>query len=101
MNAAVASLIAIVFLVVIMNFVFFYLRLKKTSTPYGRKGKQAIMEEEAAIKRDHEVQRRIDVEQDRFIRQIDLRGKTWALYDEVRKKHENDSEEINNTDISS
>ena len=87
MNAAVGSLIAIVLLVVVMNFVALFMRLKKNRIPYGRKGKQAVEEEVAAIRRDKEVQRRLDLEQDRIRRFLEQRANTWALYEEVRRRH--------------
>ena len=88
MNPVFGAIIAVIFLVIIMNFVALYIRIKKNPSVYGRRGKRAPEEQVAAEHRDREVLRRLDAEQDRYIRHIELRGKTWELYEEVRKRHE-------------
>ena len=88
MNPAVGGVIGVVVIILIMNFVALYLRMKKTKSLYGRRGKKAPREDMAAIIRDREVQRRIDLEQDRYAKHLDRRNKTWEMYEEVRKKHE-------------
>ena len=87
MNVLFGSLVGIVFLVIVMNFFVLFLRMKRNTSPYGRKGKQAVQEDVAAVYRDNEVQRRIDLEQDRIAQYLEKREKTWALYEEVRRRH--------------
>ena len=96
MDAPTGVLVAIVVLVLVMNFVTFYIRLKKTPSPYGRRGKQALEEHVAEVYRDREVQRRIDIEQDRYSRHIELRKKTWEMYEVVRKRHAGEAVEVEN-----
>ena len=88
MNAAFGSIIAIVIFVIVMNFVTLFMRMKKNRSPYGRKGKQSVEEAVAAVKRDNEVRRRLDLEQDRIKKYLEHRKNTWALYEEVRRRHE-------------
>ena len=86
MDALTGSLIAIVFIVVIMNAVALFLRLRRTRANVP---KRAAMEEaQAARIRDNEVKRRIELEQDDALRHITLRNRTLALYDYVRRRAE-------------
>ena len=87
MNAAFGSLILIVFLVIIMNFVALFIRMKKHRSPYGRRGKQSVEEEVATVVRDREVRRRLDLEQERIAKYLEQRKRLWALYEEVRQRH--------------
>ena len=80
-------LIIIVFIVIIANAVVLIVRSRKTKSPYGRRGKKAPTEEKAMKIRDNEIQRRIDMEQERIKKYLYLRSKTWDLYEEVRQRH--------------
>ena len=84
-------LIIFVFLVIVANAVVLIIRSGKNRSPYGRRGKKTQQEEIAAIKRDREVYRRLDIEQMRIMKYLELRTKTWEMFDEVRQRHvEND-----------
>jgi hypothetical protein len=64
--------------------------MRNTNSPYGRRGKKAQKEEVATMVRDREVYRRIDLEQARIKKYLELRTRTWELYEEVRQKYAND-----------
>ena len=92
MQGIVIFFIIFVFLVLIANAVVLILRSRNNKSPYGRRGKTAPLEENASIIRDREVQRRIYLEQEQIIKYLELRSKTWELYEEVRNRHKNESE---------
>ena len=81
------------FLILFMNIVALFFHIRKTRSPYGRRGRKTPKEETAAIIRDREVARRIDLEQERIEKYLKLRANTWALYEKVRQRHLNDSEQ--------
>ena len=83
-------IVIFIFLVLIANTVIIIIRASKNRSPYGRRGRKAPKEEDAMIRREKIVYRRIAVEQDRIKRYLELRDKTWALYEEVRQRHAND-----------
>ena len=83
-------IIVLIFLVLIANAIVVIIRAGRNRSPYGRRGKKAPKEEDALIRREKIVYRRIAVEQDRIKRYLELRDKTWALYEEVRQRHAND-----------
>jgi hypothetical protein len=85
-------LIIFVFLILLMNFIFLLFRMRKNRSQYGRRGKKAKKEDIAAIARDREVYRRLDIEQMRIMKYLKLRARTWEMYEEVRQKHANDRE---------
>ena len=91
MQGIAVFFIIFVFLVLIANAVVLILRSRNNKSPYGRRGKTAPLEENTSIIRDREVQRRIYLEQERIKRYLELRSKTWELYEEVRQKHKNDN----------
>ena len=77
-------LLSIVFVVLLLNFVFWHRRHRKSLKPV----KKATTEERARVIRHNEIQRRFEREQEDAIKYIELRNKTLALYDQVRKKAE-------------
>ena len=83
-------IVILIFLVLIANTVIIVIRASKNRSPYGRRGLKAPKEEDAMIRREKIVYRRIAVEQERIRRYLELRDKTWALYEEVRQRHAND-----------
>jgi hypothetical protein len=91
MPGFVVFLVVFVFAVIAANVIVLIIRSGKNRSPYGRRGKKAPLEEREAIIRDNEVHRRIYLEQERIKRYLELRSKTWALYDEVRQKHKGDN----------
>jgi hypothetical protein len=84
-------LIIFVFIVLLINIVFLVIRTRNTRSPYGRRGKKAPKEDIAAIVRDREVYRRIDLEQARIKKYLELRARTWEMYEEVRQKYANEN----------
>ena len=82
-------IVILIFLVLIANTVIIVIRASKNRSPYGRRGLKAPKEEDAMIRREKIVYRRIAVEQERIRRYLELREKTWALYEEVRQRHKN------------
>ena len=83
MNGAFAFLIAVVFFVIILNFFMLFRRMKRDQRP--RIGRKAMSEQKAAEMRDREVHRRIEREQEHAARQVELRNKTFELYEQVRR----------------
>ena len=90
MPEIVTTLSIFIFLIIIANVIVLVIRISKNRSPYGRRGKIAPLEEKAIIKREREIYRRIFVEQERIRRYLDLRQKTWDLYEQVRQKHKDD-----------
>ena len=84
MNAALASVIALVALVLLMNFILLIYRLKRDSV--RKPSKLALQEEQAAIYRENEIRRRLDREQADAVYRVEMRNKTLALYEEVRRR---------------
>ena len=83
MNNTFSFMISVVLLVVALNAVMLYLRLRKEHRP---KTRRAAMEENEASKwRDKEINRMLDREQDEAEKHVELRNKTLELYEQVRK----------------
>ena len=83
MGNAFAYILAIVIFVVVLNFVFLLMRLRRDR--YTKPGK-ALQEETRSVFRDNEIQRRLDREEQDAAQYVELRNKTLALYDEVRRR---------------
>ena len=77
-------LIAIVFLVLALNFLMLFIRLRKERRP-GRNKKAALEEKDAVIWRNKEIQRMLDYEQETAEREVELRNRTLELYEQVRR----------------
>jgi predicted Holliday junction resolvase-like endonuclease len=84
MDPVIGSIITIVFIVILMNFILLFLRLKKNRL--RKPGKKVPEEWESVQWRDKEIQRRIDREQADAMRQFELRNNTLELYAEVRRR---------------
>lgn len=86
MDATVAVLVVIIFFVLILNFYFLFIRMRRTPK---RKKMNSIMRDEAkqALWRDREIERRIAREQDDALERVKLKEETLALYEEVRNRH--------------
>jgi len=83
MIPAFGSVVALVFIVIIVNFIMLYIRLKRD---FPRKsGKKVPEEEEAMALRENEIQRRLALEKEAAERYLEQRAKTWELYEQVRK----------------
>jgi len=83
MNPAFGSVVALVFIVIIVNFIMLYRRLKRDLP--RKSGKKVPEEEEAMVLREKEIQRRFTLEKEMAERYLELRAQTWKLYDQVRK----------------
>lgn len=79
-----AYLLAIIFLVIAANF-FVWLRQSKN---LRKPVKRSMSEAKAAELRHLEIQRRFELEQKDAVERIELRNKTLALYEQVRKQAE-------------
>ena len=84
MHVAFAYIIAIIGFVIVLNFVMLFFRLKRDR--YRKPSREIREEAVAVLLRDHEIQRRLDREQEECAYQVEMRNKTLALYDEVRKR---------------
>jgi len=82
MPIALGSILAVVFLVIILNFIMLFLRLKRDRI--RRPSKDVMDEKKAAEWREKEIKRRLDREQEEAAERVELRNKTLALYEEVR-----------------
>ena len=91
MPGFVIFLIIFVFLVLIANAVVLIIRSRNNSSPYGRRGKSAPVEDITVVIRDRNIKHRLESEQDNIRKYLELRKKTWELYDEVRKRYENEN----------
>ena len=86
MDTLLGSLIAIVFIVIAINFVMLYIRLKRD---FPKKTTKNILEEnEAAVIRDRAIHQKIEREQEDAEQRVMLRNKTLELYEEVRRNAE-------------
>ena len=84
MQGMMGYLIAVIVIILLGNALFFYQHYKRNRKPVVR----STTEEKAALYREHEIQRRIDREQEEAARHVELRNKTLALYEQVRKNAE-------------
>ena len=82
MDALIVGAIVIVFIVVAAN-IFMVLRRLRTTTRHS--GEKALEEKDAAILRDRRVQWRLEQEMEDAERRVELRRKTWDLYEQVRR----------------
>jgi len=86
MDTLLGPLIAIVFIVIAINFVMLYIRLKRD---FPKKTTKNILEEnEAAVIRDRAIHQKIEREQEDAEQRVMLRNKTLELYEEVRRNAE-------------
>jgi len=85
MDSLVGPIIAIVFIVLLVNFVLLMVRLRKQ--PLRKPGKKALEEKDAVVIRDDKMLRRQELEDEDTARHAELRNKTLDLYEEVRKRH--------------
>ena len=79
-------LLAIICLILVINAIMLYRRVRKDRNP--KIVKKAMSEKEAVLQRDKEIWRRLDNEQEQAARQVELRNKTLELYEQVRKNAE-------------
>ena len=82
MNGNFGVMIAVVLVVLVINFIFWLRRSKGVL----KRTKPATSEEKARIIRHNEIQRRFVSEQEDILSFIEKRNKTLALYDQVRKQ---------------
>ena len=97
MESNIGYIFAIVFIVIALN-IFFLRNQFRRGNNYGRRrrrrGSVAPDEAKQALWRDKEVARRIEREQDDAYECVVLRNETLAYYDEVRRRHANEDEYI-------
>ena len=84
MPFALGSILAVVFLVIVLNFVMLFIRLKRDRV--RRPSKEVMEEAKAVILRDNEIRRQLDREELEAAEYVELRNKTLELYEEVRRR---------------
>ena len=86
-------LFAIIALIIIANFYMLFKRSKKSRNV----GKDATAKRIASVKNYDDLKRKLDFEQQDAIKHVELRKKTWEMYEQVRRQaaeeEENSSEE--------
>ena len=85
MNIMVGAMIAIVFIVVAANIFMILRRLRNAPR---KTGEIAPDEEEAMSIRNQRIQFKLDLEFEEAERRVELRKKTWELFDQVRNRSE-------------
>ena len=82
-------LFAIIAIVIVANFYMLFKRSKR-----GRNvGKDVAAKRVASVKNYDDLKRKLDFEQQDAIRRIELRKKTWEMYEQVRKQAEEQEKE--------
>ena len=84
MHAAFPYILSIVAFVIVLNFVMLFFRLRRDRSK--RPSRPVLEEERAAELRHNEIRRRLEREERLALEHIELRNKTLALYDEVRRR---------------
>ena len=86
--------VGFVFFILMINAVALIIRIvrNRSLVNYGRRGVVAKSEAVVMERATRSAMRRIEAEQERYQRYIELRSKTWELYEEVRQKHEKTGE---------
>ena len=98
MNALFGSLVAIVFIVIAVNFIMLFYRFRRDFPK--KPGKKAMDEAKAVIIRDKAILQMIEREQEEAIRRTELQNKTLDLYAQVRKRaEERDKQELNDSEL--
>jgi len=86
MNSNGGVLILIVFIVLIMNAVFLFFRIRNNPLRKSSRKQRAPEEFEDSIRREKQINLRIEQEDENAKRRVELRNSTLELYDAVRKK---------------
>jgi len=84
MNNVFAYLVAIIAFVIVLNFFMLFMRLKRDKAK--KSAYPAAQEEQAAVHRHREIQRRLDREQEELAHIVEMRNKTFEIYAQVRKQ---------------
>ena len=84
MTTAFVYILAIVIFVIVLNFIMLLFRLRRDR--YVRPKRPVQDEAMAATYRGNEIRRRLDREEQDAAQYVELRNKTLALYDEVRRR---------------
>lgn len=84
MSSAVGSILALIIIILFVNFIFLYLRSKKNWR--RRSTKKTLTESEARKIRDVDYLRKQKEEFEDAEEYLERRRKTWELYEEVRKR---------------
>ena len=84
MNGALVAVLTLVLIILLVNFVFLYMRSRKNWR--RRSARRAMTEKEARKIRTAELNRKFEEEFEEAEEYLERRRKTWALYEEVRKR---------------
>lgn len=84
MSPAFGPILALVVMILLINFVFLYMRSKRNWR--RRSARRAMTEKEARKIRTAELNRKFEEEFEEAEEYLERRRKTWALYEEVRKR---------------
>ena len=95
MDASIGYVFAIVLVVLALNIYFITSRMRRENTRRGRMTRAAVDEAKQALWRDKEVARRIAREQEDALERVLLKNETLALYEEVRRRHEEEDKKEN------
>ena len=81
MRLMVGTIIGIVLIIIAVN-IFMVLRRMRNLPP--KTGRKAMDEEEALMYRHEKIQLMLDMEYEDAAKRVELRSKTWELYEQVR-----------------
>ena len=90
----IGFVVGFVFFILLIHGVALIIRIvrNRSRVKYGRRGVIALSDKATMARATRSANRRIDAEQERFKRYVELRSKTWELYEEVRQKHKKTDE---------
>ena len=84
MDGALTAVLMLVFVILLVNFIFLYLRSKKT---WRRKSTKRARTEDETIKASYSaISLKLEDEFKEAEEYLERRRKTWALYEEVRRR---------------
>ena len=84
MSGAFGFIVAMVFLVIALNFYMLFIRMRRDRVK--KPGRLALDEDEAAELRDKSIQRKLDHEEEQALEYIKKRNRTFELYEQVRRE---------------
>ena len=86
-DASIAAVVGIIVVVVALNFYFMLIRMRRGNNNRKRMDRTAVDEAKQALRRDREISRRLEQENDDAVERIKLREETLAFYEEVRRRY--------------
>ena len=87
MEGSIAIIVAIIFLVLVINVFLLFTRIRRGDNKRKRMSRATVDEAKQALWRDREVARRIEREQDDALERVKLRNETLGYYEQVRRRH--------------